>query len=688
MNIPTEDATNTEGALVCSSIKTNAANRLAIGKDPGGDNLFEKDALFSLFDRKKQFKKRSYQEQALLLVDLNAKAFALTVNIATNGITVERGQGYYAGCSRENAEKIEMILSRGVHPKKYKLLDHHLFIPERIAVDAGDLENEIPEAIHGSLRHEIGEVKYNDWQQFILRQYAIEQKCRKGEMGKGWGKDYGYFINGVGDPRINYLVSRDSEEARRDIIVSELQGIIGLLGAIGGLPRHHQFLMLANCREAETYAPDLVNLIKKEADPIALQYYNKHKRLLTEMAEAEDILLFYSLANQLWIDYARNIVACDADRELEKYCRLSELWPMPSNMGALYDGQNGVVVPIPDERITVAASVPGVQWENRVGPQHPVPPRDPLNEEKMMSVCRAIEAHQEDEQRKNNLRGLPVSGIQERAHGKGRKSGKKSRKRNHHQRFCGSIDDLSNRFANNVHEFTPKQASDVAKRQNQGNLSVRSYISTQGRAKNIYTQLKPYLKYYAVFSVIVDTSFSMQGDAEGGRSKIDYTKDAAYAFCDGLSKKNIPFELLTYGSEDSTGFELEIIHLIDDLGHFSTPEKRRFAAITATGGQADVWALESSGERLFQFAREQACTPFFVMICDGCAGFELKTAVRKMRRAGAVVVGIGIKLNHHEKEEFNSNFGNAGIFVDDMKQLVKAMTDKLKVERNRLLLTC
>jgi hypothetical protein len=165
---------------------------------------------------------------------------------------------------------------------------------------------------------------------------------------------------------------------------------------------------------------------------------------------------------------------------------------------------------------------------------------------------------------------------------------------------------------------------------------------------------------------------------------LSYTKDAAYAFCDALSYRKIPFELSTYSSLPVKG--LEIIHRIDEGPDFSAAERNRFAVTTSSGLQSDVWAMESSAERVIPFAKAHQCTPFFILIGDGCTGVELKHAVKKLRRDGAVVVGVGIKLSPMEKAEFLSNFGTFGILVDDMRQLVNRLTAKLKVEKNRILL--
>jgi hypothetical protein len=113
------------------------------------DNREAGDALLrEIYMRRRDFPRRTLAEQEELLRELNAKAFAMTIMVADRGIAVERGQGYYATCSMENNKAIDQILKKGIHPSKYKRLDHQMFIPERIAVDAGDLEAEIPEVIH------------------------------------------------------------------------------------------------------------------------------------------------------------------------------------------------------------------------------------------------------------------------------------------------------------------------------------------------------------------------------------------------------------------------------------------------------------------------------------------------------------------------------------------------------------
>ncbi|MCP4752634.1 MAG: VWA domain-containing protein [Proteobacteria bacterium] len=645
--------------------------------------LFKKDELDRLFGKKFIQKKRDEAEQNDLLRVLNAKATAMTADRTKNGIRVETGNGYYSTVSQENSGKIDTILRQGIHPRKFNSLENSLFIPERITVDGKDMEGELSEIIHGILRHEIGEVKYNDWKQFILRQYWIEQRAKKGEMGKGWGKDYGFFINAVGDPRINYLVSKDSETSRKDIVYAELAGISGLVGKLGQLPRHQQFLMLANCREAETFAPSIVDLLKDEADPLAVNDYIKHKKLLEEIARAEDIKEFYRLANKLWVDYAKNIVVADR-REIEDYRQLQDLLPMPGGMGSVYDRHNGVLIPLPMEAMEQAGSLPECRVVDRVDTRESRPANRFLDKEKVREISERIQEKRESENGDQRETGRIRSGEQEKGEGKGKKAGKNARKGNHHRRFSGSITDLCNRFANHVHEFTPQQASAIKRRQTRGSLSVRSYINTQGRVRNIYNKMEKYLKYYAVFSVIVDTSGSMGMIAEKRRNKLEFTKDAAYSLCDGLSQKGIPFELITYGSEGN--YDLEIVHSIDDLGDFSIAERNRFAAVTATGGQSDVLALESSAERVFKFAEETDGTPFFLMICDGCTGVELKHAIKKVRDNGAIVVGVGIKLDREDKAEFKANFGNNGIFVDNMNRLVFAITDKLKIERNRIML--
>lgn len=648
--------------------------------------LFARNELKRFFERKLSFRKRTEEEQAELMRELNAKAYAMTFGQSGLGITVEKGRGYYACCSRHDADRIERILGKGVHPSRFKLLDAAMFVPDRITVDADDLENELPEVIHGSLRHEIGEVKYNNWKHFVIRQYHVEQKCIKGEMGAGWGKDYAYFINGVGDPRINHLVSLDSEEARKDIIYSEIDGIIGMLDFISDIPRHHQFLMLANCRAAETFAPTLAAAVRELADPVAVHYYEKHKPLLQEITEAVEINVFYRLANRLWVDYTRHIVAGDQDRGIEQYRRLSEIWPVCNGMNMTLDSVNGVLIPLPGNTADFCDMAPHLTILNPQAYDSEGQPASEADREKLRELSNRLLGDRQENESRERQHGQRVSGDQEKKKNRTARPGSSAKRRNHGRRFKGGIEDLSNRFANNVNEFMPMQAAALRKRQSRGSLSIRSYIDTLGRATNIYNSAVQFTRYYAAFSVIVDTSGSMAAMVEDKRSKMAYTKDAAYAFCNGLAGKQIPFELITYGSSDSPQCGLEVIHAIDDLSRFSRLERSRFAAVTATGWQSDVWALESSAERLFPFAHDSSCTPFFLMLCDGCTGIELKHAVQKLKQNGAVVVGIGIKLNKSEKEEFHTNFGRDGIFVDDMRHLVSAMINKLKVERNRILL--
>jgi hypothetical protein len=646
--------------------------------------LFGNDELSRFLRKKAGEIKRSDEEQARLLNELNAKAFALTKDVAVKGIRVERGKGYYATISTDSFDKIDSLLQKLYHPKKYKQLENHLFVPEKIAVDHQDLESEIPEVIHGILRHEIGEVKYNNWKQFIIRQYHIEQKSIKGEMGKGWGKDYAHFINGVGDPRINNLVSKDSPEARKDIIFAELSGVLGLIDLLPGLPRHVQFLLLANCRDAEDYAPGIVELLLRQADSMAVHYYQKHKQLLAEISQAADIKDFYKLANQLWSEYAKSIVDRER-REIDDYACLVQMLPISPGAGSVIDKHNGVLIPLPDGLDNKLGILP--QYD-RINPdssdkENPSPfdkGKNPFSE-----IQKRLEKMEESKERG------PGFGHQEGRTKRIKASNKRPRTSNHQKRFGGHIRDLCHRFANSVTEFTPMSASAVVKRQNRGALSVRSFINTQGRRRDIYNKVSRFLKHYALFSIIIDTSGSMQGSAGSHRTKISYTKDAAYSFCDGLAQKKIPFELLTYGSFDNCDpmecwDPIEIIHPIENLSNFSIKERNRLAYIKADGGQSDVLALESSAARLFELAGTFECIPFFLMICDGCTGIELKYAVQKVRKSGGIVVGVGLMLSADEKEEFFINFENNGIIVDDMNLLVPAITHKLIIERNRILL--
>jgi hypothetical protein len=509
-----------------------------------------------------------------LIKELNAKAFAMTSHIAKNGIKVEKGEGYYATISRANSEQINQILRTKIHPKKFKELNNNMFIPEKISVDHKDTEDECSEIIHGILRHEIGEVKYNDWKQFILRQYIIEQKAALGEMGKGWGKDYGAFINAVGDPRINYLVSRDSAEAKKDIMYSELAGLLCVLDIIATLPNHHQFMMLANCRDAEAYAPKLVNLIKQQADPVIVKYYEKHKKLLEQIARTKNILKFYELANQLWVDYSKNIVDLKK-RDLDDYPLLFKTLPMSSSNGIVYDKYNGVLIPLPMDAMKDAGTLPNTTIVNRLDNREDKAGNKYLDRKRLKEIQEKIKELDEKKSKADN-RGIQ-SGDQEKGSGKGTRTKIGVTNLHYQKRFKGYIEDLCNRFANNIYEFMPKQASDIVKRQSRGRLSIRSYVNTQGKARNIYNKLDSFMKYYAVFSIIVDTSGSMSERVNFKRRKISYVKDAAYALCDGLAQKNIPFELLTYGSYDC--FNLEIIHTIDDLSDFNNSSFQFFNTI-------------------------------------------------------------------------------------------------------------
>ena len=633
--------------------------------------------------------KRNQAEQAILLHELNAKAFALTKDVAVKGIRVETGKGYYATIGAACSEKIDDILQRIYHPRKYKQLENHLFIPEKIAVDLNDMESEIPEVIHGILMHEIGEVKYNDWKQFILRQYHIEQKSIKGEMGKGWGKDYAYFINGVGDPRINNLVSKDSPEAKVDIVYAELSGILGLIDSLSGLPRHVQFLLLANCRDAEDYASDIVALLLRQADSVAVHYYHKNKRLLAEIAQAEEINEFYRLANQLWSEYVKSIVDLEK-RNVEDYESLTNMLPISPQTGAVIDKHNGVVIPLPegiDNKMRIHPQYRRVD-QNDTGTKHRE--NGDIDKKRSLEIQQKLDQLRDSRQNSKFWRDGRVGNQEGKIR---RKNSAKIRQQssNYQKRFSGKIRDLCSRFANSVNEFTPMSASSVIKRQNRGSLSVRSYINTQGKRQDIYNRVSRFMKHYALFSIIIDTSGSMQESAGNARSKISYTKDAAYSLCDGLAQKKIPFELLSYGSFSNCDSNecwnpIEIIHSIENLSDFSVEERNRLAFIKADGGQSDVVALESSANRLFKMAGHLECIPFFLMICDGCTGIELKHTVKKVRQSGGVVVGVGIRLSAGDKEEFKINFENHGIFVDDMNQLVPTITSKLVIERNRILI--
>ncbi|MBT3726340.1 hypothetical protein HOG21_01175 [bacterium] len=85
---------------------------------------------------------------------------------------------------------------------------------------------------------------------------------------------------------------------------------------------------MVNAREAETYAPSLVKMLKKDVDYEALSFYEKNKNELKILSRTPDIKKFYELATVLWAKYV-NIVDVNA-RTIQDYKNLLLNLPMRS----------------------------------------------------------------------------------------------------------------------------------------------------------------------------------------------------------------------------------------------------------------------------------------------------------------------------------------------------------------------
>lgn len=646
-------------------------------------SIITQDWLEQFGKRKKQTSRRTFDEAHQLLQQLNARAFSLAYKrVFKHGLRIEAKTGYSSTISHENARKIENALATGQAPATYAALERDWFVPEIIVVDMEDLYAEITEVIYGILRHEIGEVLFNNWCMYILRQHQIEQTAIAAEMGEGWGKEYGMFINAVGDPRINRLVSRMSHAAATDIRYAELNGICMLVDKIANAPVHIQFLLLVNCREAELYAHATTELIKTKVEPTALQVYEANKTLITAIAEAEEIRDFYTLANRLWPIYLPLIDA--SERGLNAIKQLIHLLPMPMCANLMHDKRNDLLLPaaenvartnqtsqlqllIPTEK-SRRTRLTSTNLDHLKVQQSSKTLAEDANEKADGDdeVCENGEAPDDLSAKPggSRLRGNGIASMLSRGLGSA----------------ClrvESLKPLCNRFAAILNDFMPIEAPDAIFRQRQGTIDVASFINTCGLSEEINTQIVPNQKVFSVFSVIVDNSGSTAGEP------ISAFKKVAYVLCDSFSQKQIAFELLNYGNFETNqrnDIDNLVIHSLNNGSNFTTKERSRLANLDAFGGQFDTVCLINSASRVLPYSEKHECTPFFLLICDGWAEFSLNEEVKKLSQKGAVVLGVGVGIDEEAHANFKETFGRHALLVSSPARLVEKIAAKLKTE--------
>ena len=647
----------------------------------------KENELNDFFQRRLALKGRTAKEVIHLLSELNAKALRQAQQtIFKNGLKVIDGEGYYSTISEENSQKIDDILSDKIKGdlslNNINNLDSRWFIPEIIVVDRIDLRKELSEVIHGILRHEIGEVLFNRWDLFITSQIKMEETCQKAEMGNGWGKEYGLFINAIGDPRINYFSSLISREAEKDILYAEFSGVIGLLDEIKELSVNQQFLMLANCREVEKYSPILVELIKKQAHPEAVRFYHKFKKELEQISRTRSIDKFYQKANKIWSHYTKLLP--EEGPQKDQYERVLVLLPMPGG-SMLYNEKTDILIPLPGNVAKRVKTLPNIVV--LVTSEDRKEQSDKLDKQKLEEISGQIEINQQkmdnqslweksqalfDENMFPELR--EGFGIQEK---KGDATNKSQRVSVNYQQIFAPVQQMSSQFRRALCEFMPKEGLNIHHRKPSGYLNIRDVIDTMGASQEVHLRSEKQIKYYGIFSVIIDNSGSTIEESHG-RKKLDYFKEVGYALCDAFSDNGIPFELMNFD------FPIQPISPFHSMEEFSVEERDSVASMIPEGGQADAFCLSDSATRLIPFAKENNCTPFFIIICDGCTDISLKYTVDEIRKQMAIVIGVGVMLPEEDKFFFSGNFGNHGILVDEMNTLVPQLVGKLKTEVQRL----
>ena len=683
-------------------------------------NIINRSELQEFFMRKQSLISRTQEEQDLLLTQLTAKVISIAnENIFKNWINLEVWNWYYTTISKDNSKLINEALD-SFWMKKYKKLKNNWFIPTEIVVDKNDLRIEIPEVINGITRHEIWEVMFNNWLFFTLSQHKMEVRFRKIDWKWSWRwKDFWMFINAVWDPRVNYFSSKLTVDAWKEIMYAEISGLTWLIKKIWKLPVHHQFLILVNAREAETYAPSLVKMLKKDVDYEALSFYEKNKNELKILSRTPDIKKFYELATVLWAKYV-NIVDVNA-RTIQDYKNLLLNLPMRSWTWYVYDNTNWMMLPMPMDAIKTVIFKPGIvevsdltdlwstPWSKLITPEDASDILDQLNDSDwnwewwpLNWIWAKWNAWQETDDldwswwswdsKKQNESLLDRINEQKNNRWRGKKNAwgfwiqqsnwlswnlNKNLKKNAHKQVFKWVENISRSFQRLLRPFMPKDKPWLIPRRESGTLRVADYIRTVWKSNEIYLENVDWIEHFAIFSIIIDNSWSTKWD------KIWYFKTLAYCLAEWLSRNNIPFEIMSYGHTFESW--IDVIHAIDSETNFTRNEKNILAWLDAHLWQLDVNSMKISWNRLIPLANSLNCKPFYIIISDGLNEIWVKYQVEKLRSKWWVVLWIWINIPQVDKKDFILNFWTRHwLLVDDFNNVPKEIIKKLTRESNRM----
>jgi len=178
------------------------------------------------------------------------------------------------------------------------------------------------------------------------------------------------------------------------------------------------------------------------------------------------------------------------------------------------------------------------------------------------------------------------------------------------------------------------------------------------------------------FTLLIDVSGSMGG------TKIQEALKAAILMAEGLSKKNIPFEILAFGSDF---YELKKF----DEPYFGK-QKFKLMSILNLGGGTDIgFATDQAAKRLQRRFLSEKANGALIVFTDGEPApnpehrgpeWELKSLVEKWSKKMPL---LGVGIGHGMEATIKHYFDKSGLYVPDVNLLPAKLLDILKKQLRR-----